>query len=66
MNRFLKFTVAALVAVFFSSNTFADNQGISIGVWASQNDVDTYGSEKEINVANSGANDEASKSLSEN
>ena len=47
MNRILKLTAAACVAVFFANNSIADNEGISIGVWGSQFDIDTYGSEKQ-------------------
>ena len=45
MNRFLKLTAAAFMAVFFANNSIADNQGISIGIWGSQMDLDTYGTE---------------------
>ena len=45
MNRFLKLTAAACMAVFFANNSIADNQGISIGMWGSQLDLDTYGTE---------------------
>ena len=45
MNRFLKLTAAAFMAVFFANNSIADNQGISIGIWGSQLDLDTYGTE---------------------
>ena len=45
MNRFCKLTAAAFMAVFFANNSIADNQGISIGIWGSQLDLDTYGTE---------------------
>ena len=45
MNRFFKLTAAAFMAVFFANNSIADNQGISIGIWGSQLDLDTYGTE---------------------
>ena len=45
MNRFLKLTAAAFMAVLFANNSIADNQGISIGIWGSQLDLDTYGTE---------------------
>ena len=47
MNRFLKLTAAAFMAVFFANNSIADNQGISIGIWGSQMDLDTYGTESQ-------------------
>ena len=45
MNRFLKLTAAAFMAVLFANNSIADNQGISICIWGSQLDLDTYGTE---------------------
>ena len=45
MNKITKLAATAFVAVFFANNSIADNQGISIGVWGAQLDLDTYGSE---------------------
>ena len=56
MNRFFKLTTAAFVAVFFANSSIADNQGISIGVWHSAMDVDTYGTETQP-IAGTLAND---------
>ena len=64
MNRFLKLTAAAFMAVFFANNSIADNQGISIGVWGSQLDLDTYGTETQAQIAADGENDVTSNSQS--
>ena len=45
MNRFFKLGAPAVMAVFFANNSIADNEGISIGLWHSQVDLDTYGTE---------------------
>ena len=47
MNRFFKLLTAAFMAVFFTNSSIADNQGISIGIWGSQLDLDTYGTEEQ-------------------
>lgn len=64
MNRFFKLTAAAFMAVFFANNSIADNQGISIGVWGSQLDLDTYGTETQAQIAADGENDVTSNSQS--
>ena len=60
MNRFLKLGAAAVIAVFFANNSIADNEGISIGLWHSQVDLDTYGSETQP----AGVNDSEDKVIS--
>ena len=57
MNRFFKLTAAAFMAVFFANNSIADNQGISIGIWGSQMDLDTYGTETQPQKVPGGANE---------
>jgi len=57
MNRFLKLTAAAFMAVLFANNSIADNQGISIGIWGSQLDLDTYGTETQPQKVPGGANE---------
>ena len=65
MNRFLKLTAAAFMAVFFANNSIADNQGISIGIWGSQLDLDTYGTETQPQKVPGGANETAEWSNSQ-
>ena len=57
MNRFLKLTAAAFMAVFFTNSSIADNQGISIGIWGSQLDLDTYGTETQPGKVPGGYNE---------
>ena len=64
MNRFLKLTAAAFMAVLFANNSIADNQGISIGIWGSQLDLDTYGTETQPRASSSDETDEWSNSQS--
>ena len=57
MNRFFKLTAAAFMAVFFTNSSIADNQGISIGIWGSQLDLDTYGTETQPQKVPGGVNE---------
>jgi len=50
MKKFFKVATAAVLAVFITNNSIADNEGLSVGVWGSSFDLDTYGSETQGNV----------------
>ena len=66
MNRFFKLTAAAFMAVFFANNSIADNQGISIGIWGSEMDLDTYGTESQPKAGTSQETDVTSNSQAAN
>ena len=66
MNKITKLAATAFVAVFFANNSIADNEGISIGFWGAQLDLDTYGTETQPADGNDGESEPDVSSATKN